>query len=119
MTEPINAAQAAQLAAQAQQGHATRNRDAIRPALEHADTQIREAASGPAGLTAVQLDLRPFALTPDQLLAVRRNLTSRGFQVQAFGGVHDVLNIGWARATTRCPALPGQQHLTEIGDSPA
>lgn len=113
MTDPINAAQAAQLAADAQQGHADRNRDAIRPALEHADAQIREAASGPAGLTGVQLDLRPFNLTPDQLLAVRRDLTRRGFQVQPFGGAHDVLNIGWARATARGPAVPGQQHLTE------
>lgn len=113
MTDPIDAAQAAQLAAHAQQGHADRNREAIRPALAHADTQIREAASGPAGLTGVQLDLRPFNLTPDQLLAVRRDLTRRGFQVQPFGGAHNVLHIGWVRATTRGPGLPGQQHLTE------
>ncbi|GGL18421.1 hypothetical protein [Deinococcus radiotolerans] len=113
MTEPLTATQAAQLAAKAQQGHAERNREAITPALDYADAQIREAAGGPAGLTGVQLNLRPFNLNPEQLLAFTRTLSMRGFQVRAHLSSSDVVDVGWKPVTTRSPTLPGQQHLTE------
>lgn len=113
MTDPISAAQAAQLTAQAQQDHVARNREAIQPALDYAYRTIRQEASRRIGMNAATLDFRRFNLLPEQRLAVNRTLVAQGYRVEQRPLSPHVFDVSWKPTATRGPGLPGQQHLTE------
>ncbi|GAA5438343.1 hypothetical protein [Deinococcus aquaticus] len=113
MTEPINAAQAAQLTAQSYQDQATRDRHAVQRGLDYAYDKIREQASSPRGRTSTQLDFSRRRFSPDQMDSISRELKGAGYTVLAHPNRPHILDVSWHGAGTRGPGLPGQHHLTE------
>ncbi len=101
---PLTAQDAAHAAAQAEQALQAEHAPAIQPALTRIETEIRDAAA--AGLFTVTVPpLTVASLTPPQVLALRRILTSRGFALSS--GEDGVIQIGWQP--------PRHQFLTSPG----